>query len=130
MESSHVLNAHSLAGKVACVDLPRGDSVGVLADGVVVVAWRVNALNGVLGVGVNAAALEGRVVATLLLGDNILGSLQGLQVSVEEASLLADWLVAADHFEVWLEHFRLTLVVRGGPQRNSTVLFARYLKTD
>lgn len=72
------------------------------------VAGRVDALDGELGVGVNAAALDRRAVVALLLGDNVLGALQGLQVGVEEASLLADGLVASDHFEVLLKHFRLT----------------------
>lgn len=92
--------------EVAHVQLPGGDSVGILADGVVVVARGVDAVNGVLGVGVDARALEGRAVRLLLLGHDVLGSLQRLQVGVEEASLLADWLVASDHFQVLLEHFR------------------------
>lgn len=91
--------------EVAHVQFPGGDSVGVLADGVVVVARGVDAVDGVLGVGVDARALVG-AVGLLLLGHDVLGSLQGLQVGVEEASLLADGLVASDHFQVLLEHFR------------------------
>lgn len=91
--------------KVAHVQFPGGDSVGVLADGVVVVSRRVDAVNGVFRVGVDARALV-RSVGLLLLGHDVLGSLQRLQVSVEEASLLADGLVASDHFQVLLEHFR------------------------
>lgn len=91
---------------VVRVQFPGGDSVGASADGVVVVAGGVDAVNGVLGVGVDARALVGRAVGLLLLGHDVLGSLEGLQVGVEEASLLADGLVASDHFQVLLEHFR------------------------
>lgn len=62
--------------EIAHVQLPGGDSVGVLADGVVVVSGGVDAVNGVLGVGVDARTLVGRAVVLLLLGHDVLGSLQ------------------------------------------------------
>lgn len=80
------------------------------------VSGGVDAVDGVQGVRVHARAFVGRAIALLLLGHDVLGSLQGLQVVVEETSLLADWLVASDHFQVLLEHFRLTLVTFGGPR--------------
>lgn len=90
------------------------------------VAGRVDALDGELGVGVNAAALDRRAVVALLLSDDVLGALQGLQVGVEEASLLAGGLVAADHLEVLLEHFRLILGgFRGGPRAKFNCSFCK-----
>lgn len=80
------------------------------------VSGGVDAVDGVQGIGVHALGFKGRAVALLLLGHDVLGSLQGLQVGVEEASLLADWLVASDHFQVLLEHFWLTLVSFGDPR--------------
>lgn len=80
------------------------------------VSGGVDAVNGVLGVGVDAHALVGRAIVLLLLGHDVLGSLQRLQVGVEEASLLADWLVASDHFQVLLEHFDRFFVTFGDPR--------------
>lgn len=104
-----------LAGKIARVDLSRRNAIGVLADRVVVVAGRLDSFAGEFRVTVDALRFEGRAVAALLLGHDVLGSLQRLKVGVEEASLLADGLVASDHFQMRLEHFRLSWVfVTGG----------------
>lgn len=116
--------AHILAGKVACVDLPGGDSVGVLADWVVVVSGGGDTLTSELRIGVNALGFEGGAVVALLLGDDVLGALKGLHVVGEEASLLADGLVASDHLKVLLKHFRLTLV-RGGPRAKFNCSFCK-----
>lgn len=70
------------------------------------VAGRLDSFAGEFRVTVDALGFEGRAVAALLLGHNVLRALERFEVGVEEASLLADGLVASDHFQMWLEHFR------------------------